>query len=455
MFARSGRLAAVGAALCAAAFVFGDSTVTSQDQRLAALEMRLAALQAREQAGSAEMAGVIDSVLRDADRRSQLLADSGDASAGYDNGFFIRGGGWTLRPGGQFQFRHVTSYREDPADGDETDDGFEVRRMRLDLGGSALTRDLTFFFQWETQRSGGSLDLLEAWTRYMFSPDWGARIGQFKTPVTHEYVMSSKRQLAADTSLMDCLVGGGITNYTQAVTLIHGGYGKDKPLYVEAGFHDGANQPNTDFTGRTDTATFTGAPPRHGFDFGLAGRAEYKLFGDWTSYTDFTAKGTKSPMLVAGAGGDWSQGGDGDQLIGTVDAQYELPAGLGFYTAATVRYLDSALSGRAEDTTDWGLLAQVAYLVQPQWELFARYDVTFLDQSATFAAGAEDVFQEITVGMNYYLGVNGSALHRAKFTLDLTWLPDSAPRAVSGLGILDANDGQDEIILRGQFQLVL
>ena len=458
MFARKGRLAAAaGAVLFASAFVNGDQTTISQEERVAELQARLASLEARQQSADADVANVVQAILRDADQRSQLLAASGDGSAGYDNGFFIRSGDWVMRPAVQFQFRHVTNYREDTVDGDEWENGFEGRRIRFEIGGTAFVRNFTYFFQWDTTREGGSLNLLEAWARYMFTPDWGTRFGQFKDQVTHEFIMSSKRGLAADTSMMDALLGGGITNYIQGATLIYGGYGKDNPLNIEAGFHDGANQINTDCTGRHDDGVIvTGAPPAHAFDFGLAGRAEYKCFGEWGSYADFTAKGTKQDMLVLGTGGDWSQSGDGDQLIGAVDAQYELTQGVSLYSAGIVRHLNSELSGRATDTTDWGLLGQAAYAFLPQWEVFARYDVTFLDQTAVFPGGdTEDVFHEITVGLNYYLGTNGSALHRGKITLDLTYLPDGAPRTLTSIGSPAGGEGENEFILRGQIQLVI
>ena len=53
--------------------------------------------------------------------------------------------------------------------------------------------------------------------------------------------------------------------------------------------------------------------------------------------------------------------------------------------------------------------------------------------------------------MNHYLGERGRLGYRAKFTLDLTYLPDGAPADATGLGIL-ASEGE-EWVLRGQFQL--
>ncbi len=78
------------------------------------------------------------------------------------------------------------------------------------------------------------------------------------------------------------------------------------------------------------------------------------------------------------------------------------------------------------------------------------------DNEVVFAGGnTEDTFYELTAGVNYYLGANGSWKHRAKFTVDLSFLPNGAPSDQNGIGVLDANDGGNEIVLRSQFQLVL
>ena len=99
---------------------------------------------------------------------------------------------------------------------------------------------------------------------------------------------------------------------------------------------------------------------------------------------------------------------------------------------------------------DWGGIVQVAYLITPQWEEFGRYNVLRLDRDPS--AGGNDTFHEVTVGVDYYLGPDGSFGHRAKFTLDLTCLPDGGhlPTRRSVL----ASD-EDEWVLRGQFQLLL
>lgn len=256
------------------------------------------------------------------------------------------------------------------------------------------------------------------------------------------------------------ILGGGVGGWTQGALLVYGNNSASSPLNVEAGLTDGANQSNTDFTGRpsplSTDPTVTGAPAAHAVDFGLAGRAEWKLMGDWKNYRDFTAMGTTQDLLVLGGGTDWSQGGDGNLILGTLDAQYENAHGLGLYGAALLRHMDKELNTAGKEATDWGLLAQVSYMCTPAFEIFGRYDVTFFDNEIVFASGdSEDTFHELTIGCNYYLGQNGAAGHRAKITIDLGYLPNGSPAAYKGLGIQDDTSGHDEWMLRGQFQLLI
>jgi len=459
---RSRLVASVAAMFAVGTIAWAAEPNVQQDARIQELENKLAALETRQAANSKDLAATVDAVLRDAEKRSQLLANGGEMGAGYDNGFYIKAGdAWVLKPGVQFQFRNITNYREDAKSDDDNDlsNGFEVRRMRFEFAGTAFTKELTYFFQWDTYRNSGAVSLLEGWAKYMMSDDWGVRGGQFKDPTTHEFTMSTKRLMACDVSLMDTLIGGSFDGFTQGVLLVYGNYNKNNALNVEAGFTDGAGQTNTDFTKRTDFVS--AAPGAHTVEWGLAGRGEYKFMGDWKNYSDFTAKGTKEDLLVLGLAGDWTQAGDGDMITGTTDLQYENASGLGLYGAVVYQYVNSSLQGFTQNSSNWGFLVQGSYLFTGNWEVFARYDATVYDNGPMFKMGGlstgDDVntINEITLGVNYYMGADGSAGHRAKFTVDLTYLPDGSPKPATSLGILDDNGGNAEWILRAQFQLLI
>ena len=441
-----------------------EPTAEQLKAQLEELNKKVAALEARQNVNAADQQATIEAVLRDADRRSHLLAAGDNMSAGYDNGFYIRAGdSFVMKPGINFQFRSVYDYRTNTTGhkDDEIESGFEVRRMQLFIGGNVFTKDLEYYVQWNTQRetstvtvptvppttvdtkSGGNLFLEDAWVKYMFSDQWGIRAGQFKDPVTHEKLVSDARLIAVERSLLDATLGGGYEERVQGVTGIYGGYRANQPLYAEVGITDGANSLNTDYT-------------KHAFDYGIAGRVEYKVMGSWGDYRDLTAKGTKDSLLVIGGGGDFSQAGDGQSIVGTVDAQFETNNGLGLYGAFIVRSLNSELTGLADDQTDWGALIQVSYLFNPAWEVFGRGDLVTFDTDRTFASGdTEDTFYELSVGVVRYFGDNGSAGHRLKITTDLNWLPNGAPGSFKGLGYLGDSQGDNEVVLRTQFQLLL
>jgi len=400
------------------------------------LQSKVAALQASSAANGKEVAATIDAVLRDAEKRTQAMAAAG-GGAGYDNGFFIKGGDFTLMPGIIFQFWNVSDYRAntDGSKGDETENGFEVHRVDLILQGTAFTKDLTYFFMWRsTSDEGSSLGLQDAFVTYMFNDAWGARAGQYVENFTHEDWLSDGTQLAAERSLMDATIGG-FTNRTQGVALLYGNYNENNPFNAEINFTDGSNSFNSNFQGHypSDPGTVSGAggAGNHSFDWGVYARAEYKFMGKWANYSDFTAMGVKSgnDLLVVGAAVAYDQGGNGDLVSGTADLQWKNSGGWAVYIAGVVRYSDADMAGTGNgDETNYSAMAQVSYLFNPAWEAFARYTYLGLDNNLVAPSGAtEDTFHEITLGVNYYLGSNGSAGHRAKVTVDINWLPNGAP----------------------------
>jgi hypothetical protein len=390
----------------------------------------------------------VDRVLRDAERRSQLMQLEG-FTAGYDNGFKLRSadGNFLMQIYTQFQFRNVTNFTDSPAVFDADDDiigfsddekvqnGFEVRRMKFGFKGNAFTPDLTYNFRWETAENGGGVTLEEATVQYQFSDQMAVRAGQWKDDWTHEETTSSSRQLAADRSLLNELIGGGQTDYVQGVMLVYNP--SDSAFRANVAYHDGANTDNTDWQENTGGILFVGGP-----NFGVSGRAEFKVSGDWKSYDDFTARGNTDGVFVIGGGFDFTQGGDSDVWFHTIDAQWESAGGLSIYGAFVGAWVDSDV---VDSSYNWGFLGQVGYVFDDRWEVFGRADYTRFDEDTV---SGDDDFPELTAGVNYYW--HG---HAAKFTVDFTWLFNGAPSDLTGIGVLASDD--DEFVLRAQFQLLL
>ena len=428
-------------------------------------------------AGSTEQEATIDSVLRDAERRSgpQFL-QGGALSAGYFRNRFIiqdEAGNFVLNPNFQFQFRHVVNYRQDNSENDAGTDtfesGFEIRRMKFAFDGTLFGPQLTYRFQWATERDGGEPLLDDAWVRWAFGDtfgNWGrdfaVRIGQFKDPTFHEEITSSRRQLAADRSMLNEVLAGGVTDWVQGVALVWDDGPEGRPLRAEVGFTDGIGTRNTNFVDAGGSGMFIGPPVADDEgdieainpDWGAFARLEWLALGNWKSYDDFTARGNEGQdLLVVGVGASYTENGQtaggGDTLLYTADVQYEAGR-LGLYGAYVGAYSEPAFATEG-GLHDMGFLVQAGYLLdrREQWEVFGRYDVMLLDDNR-FDELTEDMFSELTVGLNYY--IRG---HAAKFTIDGTWLPNGSPANLTGIGILDPDNDEDQFMIRTQFQLLI
>lgn len=394
-----------------------EPTAAELQEQIKSLQSQVAKIEAKE-ASAAQQQATMQSVLNDAERRSQLL-QAGGMTAGWNGKEFAIGsadGNFKFAPYFQFQFRGVANWADEAqADGDANmESGFEVRRMKLGAKGNAFSKDLSYDFNMAFNRDGGAAVLEKAFVQYAFSDDWAVKVGQWKDNVFHEETTSSSKQLAADRSLLNEELGGGQTDYVQGVSLVY----TSDAIGAEVALHDGANSDNTNFTDS-------------GSNYGVSARVDYKVMGDWKSYSDFTALGNKEDLLVIGAGLDYTEVGDTKVVYHTVDAQYEVGQ-LGLYAAYVATWADDG----DNDEYSWGALAQAGYMIDENWELFGRYG--FLE---------EDSINEITIGANYYW--HG---HNAKATLDVVILPDGSP-SDSGLGYVASDDLQ--VVVRGQFQLAL
>jgi hypothetical protein len=413
------------------------------------LEQRNQQAPASSQAMSQSTTDTVERVLRDAHKRSQLMQLDEGFTAGYDHGRFRLGsadGNFLFMPFLQLQVRTTTNYTDDPSN---VENGFNLPRVKVGFDGNAFSKELTYFFLWNSGDSdgggSGGLTLEQAWVRYEFNEEhtFGVRLGQFVDPVFHEQLVASQYQLAADRSLLNLIITGANESYTQGVTFI---LNPTERVNIEMGFTDGVN------TGNTSFRDFPTGPT----DFGFAGRAEFVLAGNPADSRKFSSHGVKEDMVLLGFGGDWTQAGDTDNILHTADIQWSSASGFALYGAFVGQYIRhgtgagiTGVTGGGDDTYNWGGIGQISYLFpDSNFELFGRYDYTHTDDDLATAAGPENEFHEITAGMNYYFYG-----HNAKFTLDVTYLPSGAPAGAEQLGILASDDNQ--FVLRGQFQLAL
>ena len=428
-----------------------------------------------KQQQAAEQA-TVSSVMKDADGHSKMFDNVG-ISAGYkDNRFFIGSddGNFTLRPWYHLQIRYVANWREDakPGNRDDTQTGFEIRRMKIGLDGNMFSPDFTYLFNWATSRANGTATvtnssgatigtvsnslggvpiLEEAWVKYHFhETPWYIKAGQIKDPLLHDQITSSKYQQSAERSLTADVFANGDA-FTEGATVI---FDPKTFVRVEAGVNHGMRSANTNFQD----------PPANAYNFGVAGRAEFKLMGRWQDYDQVGAVNTKERLFVVGIGADSSQRGDATQTVGVVDAMYGSPSGLNFYGAFVDRYTNHNFGFQTQSATgasistppasvankptnEYSAMLQGGYIINKLVEPFGRYEYMHVEGTP---AGSNNYIQVITAGVNWYF-----VGHRAKLTFQAQYLPKGIPFADGASDLLTSTNSRSELVGEVQFQLLI
>jgi hypothetical protein len=376
-------------------------------------------------------------------------------------------GTFYLHPAVYFQFRGIVNDREQfkKHHTDDTQMGFEVRRLKFAFDGNLFTPDLTYKFQWQDSIAGAPT-LEYGWVQYVLlkriggTGDVAIRAGQFKDIVFKEEFTGDPFQLLVERSLANVLVGGNapLSNLTQGVDFMW--LGKESPLHAELLIHNGFGSALTAFTQPRGTAVVfpqvPANPPTNPSFGGATARVDYKVFGDWADTTDFTGMNSgKKDLLDLGAGVDYTSAQGEEALRYTVDAQYQIAKKLSIFAAG---FGDNFMfrSVKSPKTTphilnNFGAMIEGGYLITPAWQLVGRYTIVRLDPKVKPAGFTFSTFQEISAGLNWY-GPNGSWGNHLKLTVDLNYLPDGTP-AFGGLEYLASTGRHDEIVLRSQLQL--
>lgn len=419
-------------------------------------------------------------------QRDKFIDAEGFTAGFTDDRFVLQSadGNFVLHPWIHFQGRGVLDYRNDvqgPAKSpyDETNTGFEIRRLRLGFDGNMFSPDLTYFFDWNTVRtsanstvsgatpsttggtvtvsnnSGGTMVLQQAWAKYHFSASpFFVRVGQIKDPLLHEQVVDPRYQQGAERSVTADIFTNG-DDFTEAATFI---YDPDSFIRTEAGVNHGMRSANTNFYSYPNNGAY------NQFDYGVVGRVEFKAMGRWKDYQQVGAVGTKEPLLVFGSGADYSERGRDGQVVAVVDGMYADDAGLSLYgsfvdrytthnfgyyqqsaTGATIVAGNPAVAGRP--TNEYSILAEAGYIIDHHLEPFIRYE--FMHLLGT-PAGSNNWVQVITGGVNYYFYG-----HRLKLTSEVIWLPDGLPYDDTPNDVLANHNGKSEVSFVTQIQLAL
>lgn len=403
-------------------------------------------------------------LLADLDRRQSLEINPLTGVWDPGKGFVIRSedGKFLFHPWAFVQIRDTTNYRQGgrPGGGYSTDSGLELPRMKLIFDGNMFSTDFTYQFIWAVNTeaaaapTGGSLFLQDAWGRYHIpGTPLAVRVGNIRDPFDHEQITFGTRSLTPERSIINNVMANG-DGIVKGVTI---GYGFDSrspddtpsPVRFEAGYTGGMRNTDTSFVGYpTNPATW-----------GAAGRVDFKLFGRWLDYAQFTALGDKEPLLVVGVGADYTEAGSTRQFSHVADVQFDLPDSLSLYAAYLGRYTTNnsgppgtngaqTTPGVYPDTYDSTLRVQAGYLIARHFEPFARYEYLHFANIELAKGSAHDTIQDMTLGFNYYF-----VGHRAKISCAASYLPEGSPLASTQSDLL-ANH-KNEVIIQAQFQLMI
>ena len=534
--------AVITSSLASAADVSQSTAPSDASARIAALEQAVSDLMKEKgenwltQQRTDQIRAVVEDVLSDADTRASLQTSA--ATSGYKDGFFIASpdGNFRLQINGDLQFRWAYNNLSSrsmansqsgigvpiPTIGPSFNAsgvskaayGFEVRRAKLEFSGHffeptwqyATTIAYQQFFGSNTLGPGfatganstsgtlasgggvsggdnyaGGFSVENAYLAKEFDGGFKLMVGQFKSPLLREWLISSKGQMAAERSIVTSLFN---TGWTQGLQLSWQG----DALRFMSSFNDGANNANMGATSGTfiNSANGNGNLGVGFSQWAVTNRVELLPFGTWKQFSDYSSMRGESAGLLLGAGFNWQRGGqqqtsidpalvvpdatpgsgnaDANFLTWTADATYEL-GGASLSAAWMMNTSYSMIDGQ-QSINSYGAQVQGAFFVTDSIELFARWE--WMETASTavntaipnidFNTAAEAFVNNIgTVGGNWYL--SGRAL---KFTTDVgvSWNPVIFQTGLFGDNIAGSNYRQEgstgggQIVVRSQIQLI-
>jgi len=432
-----------------------DSELTQVKTRLSGLESENAQLRTQldenwlSERRIEQTRALIREVLADADTRASLLDDG--LTAGYTDAAFLasESGNFLLKFLGQSQLRYTLSSsrdaRDDAADKDMDDhrSGFELTRFRMGFKGHVVDPTWNYFVLTGFKPDGAAL-ILDAYVRKDVSDDLSITFGQFKTPLVHEFIVSTKRQQFVERSFMAQSLSG---RYTQGVMPT---WKRDNVKLMFA-LTDGLTGSNTAYNAEDVEG------------LAVTGRAEWLLTGTWKQYKDLPSWPQEKPMLVVGAAGHYQEGeygtsgttlttGDEATIVRwTADAALEL-GGANLYAAVVGNHQSE--SDNVPDFCQYSALVQAGFFATEDLELVSRYEWGDFDLS-----GVEDL-SVLTVGFNRYF-----AKHRLKWQTDVAYSFNAMNRVSIGGNKFgwpvefqgwrpDAAGSDGQVVVRSQLQML-
>ncbi len=429
---------------------------------------------------SREVQSAVDAYLATSKADASLVGGAGQA--GYDGGFWIRGGSFLLKINLTLQTRWEGFDWDDtaiePAPGGDLS-GFSLPRATLKFSGDA-TCDVHYYAELEFGHSGLWADnrnglsslttefafaggpefvatlpgnaqtaseffgtLREGWIEYETSPYAIFRMGLVKTPTTRQLMTPPEMQQFVDISLASAFIGQTMPGYSDRNRdygfLLHGAFGCDGEWQYMIGVTNGDGPVHRNVLDGETSDCFAYSA-RVNWDIkGHLGYEEGALrshecewaasVGAWAHY--YTDHQQENPFVKYA-----------DRLAWGVDAAF---AWGGFSFTAAYSAFDWSSDSPANDVDGFSWLAQAGYLFPgTAWELAVRYDHHEVGDSR--AKG-----DEIGIAVNYY--IDG---HADKVTIDVAFITsDDVNLVADTYAGYSSTFESDAVLVRLQWQLAL
>lgn len=403
---------------------------------------------------AAEIKGLVQDVLADADTRASL--QGGTSNAGYDNGFFVSSsdGNFRLNINGGASLRWTFNNRSfTTGAGDEKNWGFQSRHANIMLSGHIVDPSWKYnvsfaFFDASGDYAGSTAGeaFLTDWYAIKDFGGWYIKAGQFVAPYSRERALSDYGLQTLDHSNTSYLFGLG---RTQGIEV---GCTSDWFRFAGA-FSDGVGGVSP-----TQNNGFIPGGASPSSDFSVAGRVEGKFAGTWAQFEDDQSWRGEEFGLLVGFGGYFQSGrnvntrfnlgggNEGGEEFGlTADATASFGGfsvtGALFYSQADSKWATGVGSG--DDFKSAGAFIQAGLFLTDELELVAKYE--YGDVGNLSGIESANTQSTIGVGANYYFAKN-----RCKWQSEIAFALHSMSESVFGVGGngwyddgIDAN-GNDE-----------
>ena len=476
-----------------------------------------------------EVRSVVEDVLKDADARASLTPAVPTAGFG-DRGFFIASpdGNFRLNLSGQLQIRYAANFissrdysilNANPGAGVnrntnapppknsyyKTTDGFEIRRMKLDFFGHVIDPSWQYrliLIYNQNQNSaltpGGNnaagvngssnAGMEEAMVIKELSHEFKISVGQFKSPFLREEIVSSRRQLAVERSLVDQMFS---TKFTQGVM---GTWTGDRAMF-EVMYNDGGSNANTGATAAFNSES-VGTPTNMnngaGFsEWAVTAHAGWLAYGHWKDFNDLTSFPGEGEGLMFNTWLNMQRGGqqvssavqgnkniplngnaDAQFLTWSADASWNFGGAnvFGYFVMNTAYDIPATTTNNIGSINSYGAVVQGGYFITNTVELFGRWEwlstqnkgvndignngATTHNIANVFNAGRTNAY---TAGFNWF--IYGRQI---KLTTDIgfTTAPLWFNNGIYGAGVAGTNyriepaGGGGQIVVRSQLQLL-